>query len=756
MLKKTWLLFYTLALSGFFILTMSLYSKYDELEHKLQTEQRYVTQLFNSYLSSTLFQFESMLELISSEYPLQGDLKTSAIDNILSKNPLLMGFALFSPNGDTKSVSHSLKNVLIPNLLSNIKSHESFKRTLAQDKMTIGRPYYMAPLNKWGLPIRKRIINNEGQVTGVISATLDLEALSLQWHDNGSAMRVLQATSDDGLYRILRTHLARNKYDEIYNRSILSIHAHKINTELARQGLSFETLRQTGETVQIKTNIEKDLYITLLYNNKHQLWLSARESTYLLQQKLITHGLTYGGFYLLLLTFLFFLFKWISRIEKNTIEELTYRAEHDLLTGLYNHSILKNKKLKYHKTHQPFSLLYIDLDNFKAINDSYGYSDGDQILVEVSERLKKAIQSINGIAIRLSADEFILLIEMTDRKAVELYCQALLKAIAHPYVINNNDFKISASIGIAQSPSNSTNMEMLISYANNSMLLAKKSTNHYAFFSEKIHLQLIKNLQIEQALNNALSNNEISMVYQPQLCNKQQLCGVEALVRWNNNSLGVISPDQFIPMAEEIGLMPELGTYIMHKAMSEISALQYKKKIAFQLSINVSARQFVQLNFFESLIECLACYKSPYMNITIEITESLFIEDIDRLLPIFKKMKYENISLSLDDFGTGYSSLSMLRKVPIDELKIDKSFVNNIADNKHDRAMVNSIITMGKNMGMTILAEGVENKQQKNILKKSGCDIYQGYYFSKPLDIKALASFIDDVRASKKRALHSA
>lgn len=743
LLTKTWLLFYTLALSVFFILTISLSLKYDELEHKLQTEQRYVTKVFDSYLSSTLFQFGSMLELISYEYLLQKDLKMAIIDNILSTNPLLIGFVLFSPDGKTKTVSNTLKNVIFPNLLNNQETKKWFKQALTQDKITIGRPYQLNAFTKWIIPISKRIVDKRGNIVGIMTSVLDLQTLSLQWNDATDGRRTLQATLDHGFYRMLRTNLARNKYEQAYNEALISINIEEVEEKLAKQNLSLALLRKSGQTAQLKINRETELYTTLFYNHKHQLWISATESDYALQHKLISLGLIYGAFYLLFLAMIFLLFKWIVRIEKNKITELTYRAEHDLLTGLYNHSILTSTKLKYHKNKPHFSLLYIDLDHFKTINDSYGYSYGDLILIEVGKRIQKELSSVNGIAIHISADEFILLIEIAERETVKQYCQALLKEICLPYVMNNNDFKISASIGISRSPIDTTDIETLVSYANNSMLIAKKSKSHYAFFSEKIHLQLIKNLQIEQALHNALSQNEISLVYQPQLDNQQQLCGVEALVRWNNDWLGIISPDQFIPIAEEIGLMPEIGAYIMHQAMSEISTLQYKMKKAFQLSINVSARQFVQRNFFETLIDCLACYKSPYMSITVEITESLFIEDIERLLPIFKKMKDENISLSLDDFGTGYSSLSMLRKVPIDELKIDKSFVDHIETNKNDHAMVSSIITMGKNMGMTVLAEGVETKQQASILKNAGCDIYQGYYFSKPLNLHDLEVFID-------------
>ncbi|MCP4324801.1 MAG: EAL domain-containing protein [Alteromonadales bacterium] len=745
LLKKTWLIFYILAFSGLLVFIVASYVKHNELEQHLKTEQQYATKLFDSYIYSAFFQFETILELISYKYSLNNSLEINMIDNILSKSPLLIGFALFSPDGSLQTASSNLQIVRFTNLLDNEDSKHWFNDTLNQNKMTIGHPYYIREIKKWIIPIRKRFLNPQGEVIAVITSGLDLQVLSQQWNDASVHQRTMQATLDHGFHRILRSNTALNKYEQVYTTPINVENIDKINTQLAKQHLTIDALRVIDKPTQLEVEIDtkQKMYVTLFFNAKHKIWISAAESNSSLLQQLAPQVASYAIFYFSFLFIIFLLFRWIVRIEKNKIAELTYRAEHDLLTGLYNRSVLKNRNLKFHKSQSPFSLLYLDLDHFKSINDSYGYSYGDIILVEVSKRIKSGLRALNGTAIRLSADEFILLIETTDKENIEDYSKALLSDINKPYIVNNNDFKISASIGVAQSPKDATGIETLISYANNSMLIAKKTKNHFVFFSEKIHLQLIKNIEIEQALHTALAKDEISLVYQPQLNNQKQLCGVEALVRWNNDTLGFLPPDQFIPIAEETGFMPELGAYIMNKAMSEISTLQSKKKLSFQLSINVSARQFVQLNFIENLLDCLACYRSPYLEITIEITESLFIENIERLLPIFQIMKNENISLSLDDFGTGYSSLSMLRNVPIDELKIDKSFVDHIVNNKNDCAMVASIITMGKNLGMKVLAEGVEDEHQAAILQEAGCDIYQGYYFSKPLNLKDLESYID-------------
>ena len=744
LLRKAWLIFYIIIFSGLFTLLITSYLKYHELEHHLKSEQYYTAQLFNSHISSAFSQFDTLLDLINYEYSFQKSLEIDVIDNILLKDPLLVGFAFFAPDGSLKSTSSSLKIIKNTNFLKNNETSQWFAEALNQNKMTIGAPYYIKTLKKWTIPIYKRIVNLQGEVVGVIASGLDLQALSTQLNDEKTGQRILQAVLGNGHYRVLRANVAHNKYEKIYSFPVLDSSLKEAEEKVSQQGLSSDKLRKSGEAVQIEIHLQDNKhFVTILFNRQYGIWINAIESNYSLQQKFIPQFTYYSLFYSIFLVVIYLLFKWIVRIEKNKISELTYRADHDILTGLYNRSVLKNRNLKYYKRKKPFTLIYLDLDHFRGINDSYGYSHGDAILIEVSKRINDILAPKNGTIIRFSADEFVLLIDCTEKRDIEECCYTLLNSINSPYIINNDDIRISVSIGIAQSPKNAKDIDTLINYANSSMLIAKKDKNHFVFFSEEIHQQLIKDIEIEQTLHNALAKNEISLVYQPQLCNAKQLCGVEALVRWNNDSLGEVPPDQFIPIAEEIGLMPELGAFIMNKAMAEISALQNKKKIPFQLSINVSARQFVKINFFDNLMNCLACYKSPYLKITIEITESLFIENIDRLLPIFEKMKSENISLSLDDFGTGYSSLSMLRNVPIDELKIDKSFVDHIVSNKKDHAMAASIIAMGKKLGMTVLAEGVEDKQQVDILQSAGCDIYQGYYFSKPLNLADLDSYIN-------------
>ncbi|MGB5445790.1 MAG: bifunctional diguanylate cyclase/phosphodiesterase, partial [Psychromonas sp.] len=463
---------------------------------------------------------------------------------------------------------------------------------------------------------------------------------------------------------------------------------------------------------------------------------------HLVLQKLYQQGLYYLIFYLLLIATIFTLFRWIVKNEINKIDQLTYHAQHDQLTGLVKYNVVNKYLVSMQRMDErPFALLYIDLDNFKIINDTFGNSYGDIILAKVAKRILKCLLSYKGRACRYHGDEFIIFVESADKTEIAQLATLLLKTISQPYVIRQNNFKISCSIGIACFPEHSRDMETLLRYAGHSLFMAKKTKNEHQFFSKILHHQLQQNLKIELSLYQAVINQEITLVYQPQLDCDNTLFGVEALVRWHHKELGFIAPDVFIPIAEKSGFMPQLGLYIMHKAMQEIALLKQQENLAFKLSINVSIRQFMKIDFMTKLIEACKSHAMDPATVTIEITESLFIERLDNLLPLFHAIKTQGFSLSMDDFGTGYSSLSMLKRVPIDELKIDKSFVDHIVTNQADMAMVENIINMGKALGMKIVAEGVEDSQQVDLLKKAGCDILQGYYFAKPLALEELKIF---------------
>ena len=274
------------------------------------------------------------------------------------------------------------------------------------------------------------------------------------------------------------------------------------------------------------------------------------------------------------------------------------------------------------------------------------------------------------------------------------------------------------------------------------MFLAVHNTPKYMFFSEDIYEDSRQLRRYEESLTAAIFNAELSLLYQPQVNSKGVIVGVEALLRWCNPQLGHVSPEIFIPIAEDLNIMHPLGKFVIETALTDFVQLQEKLQFHCSLSINVSAQQFLQQDFLSSLLESYACHASPYLELIVEITESVFIENIDQLLATFNVLRAHSIGLSLDDFGTGFSSLSMLKSLPIDELKVDKCFVDNIVTSKKEQSVLSKIVEIANTLNLKVVIEGVETADQLAILETINYDIVQGYYYSKPLKIDELEKFI--------------
>ncbi|TEW43555.1 bifunctional diguanylate cyclase/phosphodiesterase [Psychromonas algicola] len=741
--KKTWFIYYCLIAIGFLLLIINVNSKYNELLAEKKHEQFYITKIIKADIDATLSKYETMIDLINEDFNEDSSLNQTILRNILQKSELLGGFALYNMDGKLLAKSDNLSDELY-----NIKSSTYFdSKTLQSDTLTISKPTFSPLTNRWIIPIRQHLINPNGEVIGYMGASINIKKLEEKWSHSKAFNNNIELTLDNSFYRLMYTGVTPGDEEATYKTPLSATQINNIEIQLKKQNLSLDFLRSTDSVGQIILPTEDgDMLHSIAYDNNYHFWTHSSRPL----NGLATPLLHATGYYMLLLILLltigFFLFRWIVKVEESKLYELTYKSHHDDLTGCYNRSVLPHLTDKLIKSQKNFSLLYIDLDNFKNINDSFGHEYGDLLLQEVSTRIQSNLAPLSGELIRYSGDEFILLLETNDKQTIQSFTIRLLTELAKFHSIENNSFSVTGSIGITRYPNDSRSLDTLISYAENSMAIAKKVKNQYLFFSQEVHEKLLKEAQIEQALHYAIDNNEISLVFQPQLDRRQNLYGVEALVRWRSKELGFIPPDVFIPIAEESGLMPKLGQYIMNTAMHEISTLQKQLEVDFALSINVSVRQFVQVNFFDLLMASINNFGSESLKVTVEITESLFIESLDVLLPIFEKMKSNNISLALDDFGTGYSSLSMLKDAPIDELKIDKSFVDQISTNKKDQAMVKSIIGIGKNLDMRVLAEGVETIEHVKILENAGCDLFQGYHFSHPLSIYQLYEFIKDLQ----------
>ncbi len=381
------------------------------------------------------------------------------------------------------------------------------------------------------------------------------------------------------------------------------------------------------------------------------------------------------------------------------------------------------------------------MDNFKTINDSYGHELGDQVLRAIARRLGSLVSG-RDLLVRYSGDEFIAVVYDRTPAQLEELTSRTTSLLHQPYVVGDYSFVLSASIGVAAYPRDGQDLDEVKRYADLPMYEAKKNRNSTTFFEKQLKEAFLSNALIEQQLRQARQREELYMMYQPQIDLDGRLHGVEALVRWHNSELGHVGPDKFIPIAEATGEMPAIGAFVIDRALAEINAIHLECDELFELSINISVKQFLELDFYAQLLAMLEKHRFNIQRLVLEVTENVFIDDVVGVMALMNKLKQLGIQISLDDFGTGYSSLSLLKRLPIDELKIDKSFVDDMLHSDSASAMVESIIAIAEKLGLSTVAEGVETAEQRAALSNMGCTLFQGYYHSKPLRAEQLVQFI--------------
>ncbi|KMN41703.1 EAL domain-containing protein [Lysinibacillus capsici] len=390
------------------------------------------------------------------------------------------------------------------------------------------------------------------------------------------------------------------------------------------------------------------------------------------------------------------------------------------------------------------AIYFLDLDRFKQINDTLGHAVGDSILIEVANRLKKLLKNKDIIA-RYGGDEFVItLTNVKNVKEAAKFAEQIISSIEQPMMINDQEVFISTSIGISVYPVDSKNTEELINCADRAMTYSKKNElNGYSFYFDELQTDAQRVLLLDSELRRAIENREFELHFQPKISmENEQIQGLEALVRWNSERLGFVSPAEFITYAEDTGLIIPLSELIIEKACEAVIQMQqygWKTPVA----INISSIHFKQQNFLESIQTILERYNMPANNFEIEVTERTVMNSANETVSKLVRLKQLGFKISIDDFGTGYSSLSYLVRFPLDCLKIDRSFIQHIGSLDEKQAVVDAIIQMSHRLKMKVVAEGVEQAQQVDILRKMNCDIIQGYYYSKPLPLNELMEFME-------------
>ena len=421
-------------------------------------------------------------------------------------------------------------------------------------------------------------------------------------------------------------------------------------------------------------------------------------------------------------------------------DTINFQAYHDLLTKLPNRALLRDRLnlaiSQAKREDETLAVMFLDLDRFKNVNDSLGHMIGDELLQQVSVRLKECIRAGDTLA-RFGGDEFTLMLpKLKDSR--EDSCKLAEKISAtlkQPFNVDGHELYVSASIGIALYPQDGTNMENLIKHADVAMYHVKgQGKNGYQFYSNDMNAPYIKKLSLDTGIHRALDNNEFNLVYQPQInISSGEIVGVETLLRWNHPEHGIIPPAEFIPFAEESGLIVDIGHWVIKTACAELNRWRIAGLPEIRMAINISARQLMEEDIVQNILDIIKDYDIPGHCLELEITENAIMDDMDSVVRKLKELSGHDINIAIDDFGTGYSSLSYLHKLPIQTLKIDRTFLKESRFNKGDHTIVNTIVAMAKGLNLNVIAEGVETQTQLDYLREIECTEAQGFLFGKPL-----------------------
>ncbi len=610
----------------------------------------------------------------------------------------------------------------------NKTSQSIFKQQIAERKKGLSSAYDIELLHKNGHTVLIQVEsaplrNDQEKFDGVVESIKDMTDI----HRQQLKLKMLSSAVEQSGSMVMITD--QNAVIEYVNPKLCAITAYN-KEELKGQNA------RIFRTEEINMEVISDLWATITTGNEWQgeiqlrkktggtLWMLMSVSSVTNEHNQISHFVT--------------VCEDVSQLKEAHLrmEELAYV---DSLTGLANRILFRDRLEQVLKglqrTGNTAALLYLDLDEFKRINDSLGHDVGDAVLMKVAESLRQCVRYQDTVA-RMGGDEFVILLTDIDgMSGASSVARKIMETMAKPVQLLKNELIITPSIGITLAPADSLNADILLKNADMAMYKAKSSgRNNYQFFTEEMNAQIVDHLVIENDLRRAIDKDELYLKFQPKFIIKtKKMAGVEALLRWDHPTKGKLSPEYFIPIAETAGLMVKLGKWVLRTACKEIKKLEQQGMHGIELAVNLSPRQFRDPYLIETIQDILAETDFKAVQLELEITETTLMEQIDHAVELLDQIKSLGISLTIDDFGTGYSSLNYLKRLPIDTLKIDKAFIADIPNDKDDMEISAAVIAMAHKLGLKVVAEGVSTEAHWEFLEKNHCDIAQGYLKGKPM-----------------------
>lgn len=697
---------------------------------------------YEAQVVRALREIDNTLKLV--RYSLGNQEPQSLLDELRAKGLLPPEF-LFRVN--ITDISGKVIASTHPAMGENILSQEFFQRARAENSMVVSTPQWEQASDEWRLIFSRRLNNTEQDFIGLVAVSVHAGYFVSTYDPVVMGEQgTMGLIGTDGVFRVWRTGDMITAGTSIDYNTLANIHA--LDDEFAPEMLA--PWDNSRSYIVVRELYEFPLAIVIALSKAEQL-VPAKQiaRTYLWRAAL-------GSLLLIIVIGLLGRLSWQlqsarTRAMKERIahaHRVEYLAYHDNLTDLPNRALFSrlfnqaiHQASRYHKQ---LALLFLDLDHFKSINDSLGHDVGDELLQELGRRLSQSVRESDIVA-RLGGDEFVILLpEINEDSQVKPVTDKILAAVGKPFTLAGQEFRITISIGGALYPLDGEDEQTLMKNADTAMYYAKeRGRDNFQFYSEELNSDSLEHLTLESSMRKALQNDEFCLFYQSKHdMQSGEVTGIEALLYWEHPELGLLSPMEFIPLAEENGLIVAIGRWVFDTALRQNVAWQKEGLPKLSMAINLTARQFLDDNLVLDIRNALQESGMAPELLELEISEIMVMNDMKTTIRILQKLKRMGIRITIDNFGTGYSSLSKLKGFPLDTIKIDGSFIQDTVPSSEGKSLTDAIIKLGKSLGLTVVAEGVESKEQFDYLRQHACDQYQGFYISKPMPAQEFSAVV--------------